>query len=112
MLDEATSSLDSHSEMLIQDALNTLMAGKTTLVIAHRLSTIQKMDRIIVIDNGKIVEEGSHSALLQKENSLYRKLWTLQAGGFLANDEVSQEAIEDTGEELPGENNATPKEME
>ena len=112
VLDEATSSLDSHSEMLIQDALNTLMAGKTTLVIAHRLSTIQKMDRIIVIDNGKIVEEGSHSALLQKENSLYRKLWTLQAGGVLANDEVSQEAIEDTGEELPGENNATPKEME
>lgn len=83
ILDEATSSLDSHSEMLIQDALATLMEGKTTIVIAHRLSTIQKMDRIIVIDNGKIIEEGSHSDLLLNQNSLYRKLWTLQAGGFL-----------------------------
>src|SRR5207237_3122443 len=60
ILDEATSSLDSHSEMLIQDALNNLMAGKTAIVIAHRLSTIQKMDRIIVLDNGKIIEQDSH----------------------------------------------------
>ncbi len=84
ILDEATSSLDSHSEMLIQDALNNLMAGKTTIVIAHRLSTIQKMDRIIVVDNGKIIEQGSHFELLEKEDSLYKKLWTLQAGGFLS----------------------------
>ncbi len=91
ILDEATSSLDSHSEMLIQDALNTLMEGKTTIVIAHRLSTIQKMDRIIVIDNGKIIEEGSHADLLQNENSLYKKLWTLQAGGFLNEDNETQE---------------------
>ncbi len=83
VLDEATSSLDSHSEMLIQDALNNLMRGKTTIVIAHRLSTIQKMDQIIVVDNGKIIEQGSHSELLKKENSLYKKLWELQAGGFL-----------------------------
>ena len=83
VLDEATSSLDSHSEALIQDALNTLMKGKTTIVIAHRLSTIQKMDRIIVVDGGKIIEEGSHAQLLAKKNSLYKKLWTLQAGGFL-----------------------------
>ncbi|MEK7658796.1 MAG: ABC transporter ATP-binding protein [Patescibacteria group bacterium] len=83
VLDEATSSLDSHSEMLIQDALNNLMRNKTTIVIAHRLSTIQKMDRIIVIDKGKIVEQGSHYELLEKENSLYKKLWELQAGGFL-----------------------------
>ena len=83
VLDEATSSLDSHSESLIQDALNTLMEGRTAIVIAHRLSTIQKMDRIIVIENGGIVEEGSHEVLLRKENSLYKKLWSLQAGGFL-----------------------------
>jgi len=83
VLDEATSSLDSNSEMLIQDALNNLMKGRTTIVIAHRLSTIQKMDRIIVIDRGEIVEQGSHQELLANENSLYKKLWTLQAGGFL-----------------------------
>jgi ATP-binding cassette subfamily B protein len=82
ILDEATSSLDSHSELLIQDALNNLMQGKTTIVIAHRLSTIQKMDRIVVVDEGKIVEQGSHRDLLEKEGSLYKKLWTLQAGGF------------------------------
>src|SRR3989344_3908572 len=87
ILDEATSSLDSNSEMLIQDALNNLMQGKTTIVIAHRLSTIQKMDRIIVVDQGKIIEEGSHQTLLGKEESLYKKLWTLQAGGFLADED-------------------------
>lgn len=83
ILDEATSSLDSNSEMLIQDALNNLMQDKTVIVIAHRLSTIQKMDRIIVVDQGKIIEQGSHEELLEKENSLYKKLWELQAGGFL-----------------------------
>lgn len=91
ILDEATSSLDSHSEMLIQDALSTLMQGKTTIVIAHRLSTIQRMDRILVIDEGKIIEEGNHSDLLAKEGSLYKKLWTLQAGGFLADDKIGEE---------------------
>ncbi len=93
VLDEATSSLDSNSEMLIQDALSNLMAGKTTIVIAHRLSTIQKMDRIIVVDNGKIIEQGSHSELLQNENSLYKKLWELQAGGFLKSE--SGEEVEE-----------------
>ena len=68
--------------MLIQDALNNLMQGKTTIVIAHRLSTIQKMDRIIVVDQGKIIEEGSHQELLANTGSLYKKLWELQAGGF------------------------------
>ena len=100
ILDEATSSLDSNSEMLIQDALNTLMQNKTVIVIAHRLSTVQKMDRIIVIDNGKIVEEGSHSHLLEKKDSLYKKLWTLQAGGFLE-DEDENENEEDDEEEKP-----------
>ena len=90
VLDEATSSLDSHSEMLIQDALNNLMAGKTTIVISHRLSTIQKMDRIIVVDQGKIIEQGSHSELLNQKNSLYAKLWTLQAGGFLKDEDSAE----------------------
>ena len=83
VLDEATSSLDSHSEMLIQDALDTLMKGKTVIVIAHRLSTIRKMDRIVVINEGKIVETGDHNALLATEKGLYKKLWMLQAGGFI-----------------------------
>lgn len=87
ILDEATSSLDSESEFLIQDALNNLMKNKTVIVIAHRLSTIQKMDKIIVIDNGEITEQGSHQELLKNKNSLYKKLWELQAGGFLINQE-------------------------
>ena len=98
VLDEATSSLDSNSEMLIQDALENLMKNKTTIVIAHRLSTIQKMDRIIVVDDGKIIEQGSHDELLENENSLYKKLWELQAGGFL-------EDKEDESEEVNVENN-------
>jgi ATP-binding cassette subfamily B protein len=83
VLDEATSSLDSHSESLIQDALERLMKGKTVIVIAHRLSTIQKMDRIVVVKDGNIVEEGSHQTLLQLDGGLYQKLWNLQAGGFI-----------------------------
>jgi len=83
ILDEATSSLDSHSESLIQDALEKLMEGKTTIVIAHRLSTIRKMDRIVVVQNGNVVEDGSHETLLEKPDSLYKKLWDLQAGGFI-----------------------------
>jgi ABC-type multidrug transport system fused ATPase/permease subunit len=84
VLDEATSSLDSESEGLIQDALDKLMKGKTVIVIAHRLSTIMKMDRIIVIDGGRIIEEGSHRDLLKQNGGIYQKLWRLQAGGFLA----------------------------
>lgn len=82
ILDEATSALDSESEMLIQKALKNLMKGRTAIVIAHRLSTIQKMDRIIVLDNGKIIEEGPHKTLLDK-NGTYAKLWAHQSGGFL-----------------------------
>ncbi|MBP9852920.1 ABC transporter ATP-binding protein, partial [Candidatus Saccharibacteria bacterium] len=82
VLDEATSALDSESEVLIQDALWRLMEGRTAIVIAHRLSTIQKMDRIIVLDEGKIVEEGSHKELLAK-NGTYAKLWSHQSGGFI-----------------------------
>jgi len=82
ILDEATSSLDSHSESLIQDAFQKLMKNKTTIVIAHRLSTIKEMDRIIVIENGKIIEDGTHTILTNKKSGLYKKLWDLQAGGF------------------------------
>jgi ATP-binding cassette subfamily B protein len=82
LLDEATSALDSESETLIQDALKKLMKGRTTIVIAHRLSTIQKLDRIIVLEEGKIIEEGSHKNLLE-ENGTYAKLWAHQSGGFL-----------------------------
>ncbi|MFZ1682729.1 MAG: ABC transporter ATP-binding protein, partial [Candidatus Zixiibacteriota bacterium] len=83
VLDEATSALDSGSEILIQDALWQLMKDKTTIVIAHRLSTIQKMDRIIVLDEGKIVETGTHKDLIKIKNGLYARLWQHQSGGFL-----------------------------
>lgn len=82
ILDEATSSLDSISESYIQEAFSELMNGKTTVVIAHRLSTIQKMDRIIVLNDGKIIEEGTHKELLQKDG-VYADLWNHQTGGFL-----------------------------
>jgi ATP-binding cassette subfamily B protein len=82
VLDEATSALDSESEVLIQDALWKLMEGRTALVIAHRLSTIQKMDRIIVLEDGKVVEQGSHKELLGAKGT-YAKLWAHQSGGFM-----------------------------
>ena len=78
LLDEATSALDTESEKLVQDALNNLMKNRTSIVIAHRLSTIQHADKIVVIDQGKVVEEGSHSELLQKKG-LYRRLIDMQA---------------------------------
>jgi len=83
VLDEATSALDSESEVLIQQALWKLMEGRTAIVIAHRLSTIQKMDRIIVLDSGRIVEEGSHKELVGKAGGTYAKLWAHQSGGFI-----------------------------
>ena len=82
ILDEATSALDSESEKLIQQAFTRLMKGRTSIVIAHRLSTIQKMDRIIVMDNGAITESGSHSDLLDHKG-VYAKLWSHQSGGFI-----------------------------
>ena len=82
ILDEATSSLDSISENLIQKAFDEVMKGRTTLVIAHRLSTVQKMDRIVVLDKGKIVEDGTHTELLAKEG-YYFKLWQAQKDGVI-----------------------------
>lgn len=82
ILDEATSSLDSISEKYIQDAFDKLMKNRTTIVIAHRLSTIQKMDRIVVMENGEIVEQGKHKELLSK-NGLYYRLWKQQSHGFV-----------------------------
>jgi len=82
VLDEATSSLDSESESLIQDALKNLMQNKTAIVIAHRLSTILRMDRIVVMDKGEVVDTGTHKQLSTKKG-LYRKLWEIQSEGFI-----------------------------
>ncbi len=80
ILDEATSSLDSESEMLIQQAIGRLMAGRTALVIAHRLSTVRALDRILVFDRGRIVEDGTHADLLAVDDGHYRRLFDHQAG--------------------------------
>jgi ATP-binding cassette subfamily B protein len=86
VLDEATSSLDSESEALIQEALWSLLAGRTAVVIAHRLSTVRRMDRLIVLERGRIAEDGTHDQLLQR-GGIYASLWAQQSGGFLPQDE-------------------------
>jgi ATP-binding cassette subfamily B multidrug efflux pump len=91
VLDEATSALDSEIEAAIQDALTTLMRGKTVIAIAHRLSTIAALDRLVVIDRGRIVEEGSHAELLRRDG-LYARLWSRQSGGFLGASQESSAA--------------------
>jgi ATP-binding cassette subfamily B multidrug efflux pump len=85
VLDEATSALDSEIEAAIQEQLDTLMRGKTVIAIAHRLSTIARLDRLVVIDQGRIVEQGTHAQLLE-QNGLYAALWQRQSGGFLGAD--------------------------
>jgi ATP-binding cassette, subfamily B, multidrug efflux pump len=82
VLDEATSALDSEIEAAIQSSLDTLMAGKTVIAIAHRLSTIARMDRLVVLDRGRIAEQGTHEALLRLDGH-YAALWRRQSGGFL-----------------------------
>jgi ATP-binding cassette subfamily B multidrug efflux pump len=86
VMDEATSALDSEVEAAIQEALETLMQGKTVIAIAHRLSTIAALDRLVVIDRGRIVEEGSHAELLRRGGT-YARLWQRQSGGFLGGKE-------------------------
>ena len=83
ILDEATSALDSESEKYIQESLKKLMEKKTALVIAHRLSTIKHLDRILVLDGGKIVQDGTHNQLVRDKNGLYARLWSHQSGGFM-----------------------------
>ena len=85
ILDEATSSLDSITERAIQDTLDRVMVDKTVIVVAHRLSTIAHLDRILVFDNGRIIEDGSHTELLARRGRYY-ELWSKQAGGFLPDD--------------------------
>jgi ATP-binding cassette subfamily B protein len=92
VLDEATSALDSESEALIQDALWTLLAGRTAIVIAHRLSTVRRMDELIILDRGRLVERGSHDALLVRDG-VYASLWAHQSGGFLAEDTRAQSVM-------------------
>ncbi|WP_425327907.1 ATP-binding cassette domain-containing protein, partial [Pseudomonas nitroreducens] len=85
ILDEATSALDSEVEAAIQESLETLMQGKTVIAIAHRLSTIARMDRLVVLEHGRVVESGSHAELLA-HGGLYARLWRHQTGGFVGVD--------------------------
>jgi ATP-binding cassette subfamily B protein len=90
LLDEATSALDSESEVLIQQALWQLMEGRTALVVAHRLSTVARMDQLVVLDHGRVVEQGTHAELIEGDGA-YARLWRHQSGGFL--DEVAMAAV-------------------
>ena len=92
LLDEATSALDSEVEVAIQESLDHMMQGKTVIAIAHRLSTIAAMDRLIVMDQGRILEQGTHAQLLAK-NGIYARLWQHQSGGFLGEDQQLTEGV-------------------
>lgn len=95
ILDEATSALDSEVEAAIQENLYTLMEGKTVIAVAHRLSTIAAMDRLVVMDKGRVVEEGTHAELVKKKKGIYASLWQRQSGGFLIPEDIkAKEAAE------------------
>ena len=98
VLDEATSALDSEIEAAIQDNLYRLMRGKTVIAIAHRLSTIAEMDRLVVMDRGRVVEQGTHAELLAADG-VYAQLWRRQSGGFLGEDADVPEPV--SGAPLP-----------
>ncbi len=102
VLDEATSALDSEVELAIQEQLLGLMEGKTVIAIAHRLSTIARMDRLVVLDAGRIVEQGPHDELLRQDGH-YAKLWRHQSGGFLVHDLVATETAVEPSEEAPAD---------
>ena len=96
ILDEATSALDSEVEAAIQEQLYNLMTNKTVIAIAHRLSTISAMDRLIIMEKGSIVEDGSHEELLRR-GGLYASLWARQSGGFLFEDHKSSDPLAAAG---------------
>ena len=100
VLDEATSALDSEVEAAIQEQFDNLMAGKTVIAIAHRLSTIAAMDRLVIMDEGRIVEEGSHADLIAK-GGVYARLWARQSGGFLAREDIIPASLPDEAEDHP-----------
>ena len=98
VLDEATSALDSEVELAIQEQLLGLMEGKTVIAIAHRLSTIARMDRLIVLDAGRIVEQGTHEELLRGDGP-YTMLWRHQSGGFLPHEVAASEDVAPANED-------------
>jgi ATP-binding cassette, subfamily B, bacterial len=100
ILDEATSSLDSESEALIQEAMHRLIEGRTAIVIAHRLSTVRMLDRILVFEHGRVIEEGPHDLLVTRPGGVYKRLFERQAMGMLVEDSVEEESEIDEAEEL------------